>query len=156
MFRRLTGQVSPDIILAASCMWCAANDRLSTMSTISVLSPRARPRSVLIRSLQDIVQHPPFVICPARNVMGFLSGTLQMGFALSCRDLAFWTGNETFFSKDVDGPAQPHLGEDRLHTYIADLTDYVNMLRASFPGVRFLGLHTMPQRNPRQAFDTRI
>ena len=66
-----------------------------------------------------------------------------------CRDLAHWLRNGTFFSRDVNGRADPHLGVERLHNYIDDLTNYVNMLRAGFPDAPFLALHTMPQRNPR-------
>ena len=69
----------------------------------------------------------------------------------ACRDLAHWFRNQTFFSEDVNGTAEPHLGAERLDNYVNDLTSYVNMLRAGFPDAALLAVHTMPQQNPRQA-----
>jgi len=42
------------------------------------------------------------------------------------------------------------LGEARLLDYVTSLTGYIKMLRTGFPDTRFLAVHTMPQRNPRQ------
>jgi len=66
------------------------------------------------------------------------------------RDLAHWTRDRTLFGTDKDNIAQPFLGEERLLDYVASLTGYINMLRTGFPDNRFLAVHTMPQRNPRQ------
>ena len=68
------------------------------------------------------------------------------------RDVAHWVRNESFFGlKDRSPGAQPYLGEERLKSYVEDLTAYIGMLRAGFPATQFVAVHTMPQRNARHA-----
>jgi len=68
------------------------------------------------------------------------------------RDVTHWMHNETFFgTRDKALGAQPYLGEQRLMTYIRDLTAYIGMLRVGFPDTKFVAVHTMPQRNARRA-----
>jgi len=60
--------------------------------------------------------------------------------------------NQTFFGpRGGSKGAQPYLGEERLMTYVKNLTAYIGMLRAGFPETKFVAVHTMPQRNARRA-----
>ena len=57
--------------------------------------------------------------------------------------------NKTFWTPKPELDAPAYLGGVRAQHHMRDLTQYLRMLRAGYPGTRLVAVHTMPQRSAR-------